>query len=205
MPDPPGTMPPPRDCNDVTRTESDGSITVLADKFNGQPLHSPNGVIVKSDDTVWFTDPSYGIARDHEGNRGEAELPRNVYRLDPRRGKMDVFAGDFSMPKGLCFSPDEKKFYVTDTGELGGAVKQTLIRVYDVGDDGKLSDEQLLLDFKDAPHADDIPFGRERQNLGGRRLVAEPRNERIRARRNAAWCDRADGGRRESLFWRPPL
>jgi gluconolactonase len=87
----------------VTRTEYDGSITTLADKFNGKPLNSPNGVIVKSDDTVWFTDPSYGIGGDHEGNREEAELPRNVYRLDPKTGKMDVVVGDFSMPNGLCF------------------------------------------------------------------------------------------------------
>jgi two-component system phosphate regulon response regulator PhoB len=127
--------------------------------FNGKQLNSPNGVIVKSDDTVWFTDPSYGIGGDHEGNRGEAELPRNVYRLDPKSGQMDVVVGDFSMPNGLCFSPDEKKFYVTDTGELGGAFKQTLIRVYDVGDDGKLSNGRLLHDFKDVPQpyiADDI-------------------------------------------------
>src|SRR4029077_10382946 len=83
----------------VTRTEYDGTITTLAQRFNGKPLNSPNGVIVKSDDTVWFTDPSYGIGGDHEGNRGEAELPRNVYRLDPKTGKMDVVVGDFSMPK----------------------------------------------------------------------------------------------------------
>jgi gluconolactonase len=143
----------------VTRTEYDGSITTVADKFNGKPLNSPNGVIVKSDDTVWFTDPSYGIGGDHEGNREEAELPRNVYRLDPKTGKMDVVVGDFSIPNGLCFSPDEKKFYVTDTGELGGAVKQTLIRVYDVSDEGKLSNGRLLHGFKDVPQpyiADDI-------------------------------------------------
>jgi len=143
----------------LTRTEYDGTITVLADKFNGKPLNSPNGVIVKSDDTVWFTDPSYGIGGDHEGNRGEAELPRNVYRLDPKSGKMDVVVGDFSMPNGLCFSPDEKKFYVTDTGELGGAFKQTLIRVYDADENGKLSNGRLMHDFKDVQQpyiADDI-------------------------------------------------
>ena len=116
-------------------------------------------MIVKSDDSVWFTDPSYGIGGDHEGNREEPELPRNVYRLDPKSGKMDVVVGDFSMPNGLCFSPDEKKFYVTDTGALGGPFKQTIIRVYDVGDDGKLSNGRLLHDFKDVPQpyiADDI-------------------------------------------------
>jgi gluconolactonase len=105
------------------------------------------------------TDPSYGIGGAHEGNREEPELSRNVYRLDPKSGKMDVVVGDFSMPNGLCFSPDEKKFYVTDIGALGGAFKQTIIRVYDVDDDGKLSNGKLLHDFKDVPQpyiADDI-------------------------------------------------
>ncbi len=143
----------------ITRTEYTGEITVLADKYQGKPLNSPNGVIVKSDDTVWFTDPSYGIGGDHEGNRAEAELPRNVYRLDPKSGKLDVVVGDFSMPNGLCFSPDEKKLYITDTGALGGKEPYTLIRVFDVGDDGKLSNDRIFHDFKDVPQpyiADDI-------------------------------------------------
>lgn len=143
----------------ITRTEYDGSITVLADNYKGKKLNSPNGVIVKSDNTVWFTDPSYGIGGDHEGNRGEAELPRNVYRLDPSSGRLDVVVGDFSMPNGLCFSPDEKKFYVTDTGELGGPEKVTLIRVFDVSSDNKLSNDRIFHDFKsvDQPYiADDI-------------------------------------------------
>jgi len=143
----------------VTRTEYDGRITVLADKYDGKPLNSPNGVIVKSDDTVWFTDPSYGIGGDHEGIRGESELPRNVYRLDPKSGKLSVVVGDFSMPNGLCFSPDEKKLYITDTGELGGPQDKTLIRVFDVDADGKLSNDRMFHDFKDVPHpyiADDI-------------------------------------------------
>jgi len=132
---------------------------VLADKYQGKLLNSPNGVIVKSDNTIWFTDPSYGIGGDHEGNRGEAELPRNVYRLDPKSGQLSVVVGDFSMPNGLCFSPDEKKLYVTDTGFLGGAEKKTLIRVFDVADDGKLSNDRIFHDFKDVPQpyiADDI-------------------------------------------------
>ncbi len=143
----------------VTRTEYDGTITVLADKYQGKLLNSPNGVIVKSDNTVWFTDPSYGIGGDHEGNRGESELPRNVYRLDPKSGQLNVVVGDFSMPNGLCFSPDEKKLYVTDTGSLGGPEKKTLIRVFDVADDGKLSNDRIFHDFKDVPQpyiADDI-------------------------------------------------
>ena len=192
----------------VTRTEYDGSITTLADKFDGKPLNSPNGVIVKSDDTVWFTDPSYGIGGDHKGNREEAELPRNVYRLDPKTGKMDVVVGDFSMPNGLCFSPDEKKFYVTDTGALGGPFKQTLIRVYDVSDDGKLSNGRLLHDFKDVPQpyiADDIRVDEDgnvwaaggwspNRALNGVRVV--------RAGRHAARRDRGAGSRRQSLLRR---
>jgi gluconolactonase len=143
----------------VTRTEYDGTITVLADKYEGKPLNSPNGVIVKSDDTIWFTDPSYGSKGDHEGNRGEIELPRNVYRLDPKSGKLSVVVGDFSMPNGLCFSPDEKLLYITDTGSLGGPEDKTLIRVFDVGEDGKLSNDRIFHDFKDVPEpyiADDI-------------------------------------------------
>lgn len=143
----------------VTRTEYDGTITVVADKYQGKLLNSPNGVIVKSDDTVWFTDPSYGIGGDHEGNRGEAELPRNVYRFDPKSGQLTVVVGDFSMPNGLCFSPDEKKLYITDTGLLGGPQKKTVIRVFDVGDGGKLSNDRVFHDFADVPTpyiADDI-------------------------------------------------
>jgi gluconolactonase len=144
----------------VTRTEYDGTIAVLADKYQGKPLNSPNGVIVKkSDDTIWFTDPTYGIGGDHEGNRAESELPRNVYRLDPKNGQLTIVVGDFSQPNGLCFSPDEKKLYITDTGWLGGPQKKTLIRVFDVSDDGKLSNDRVFHDFADVPApyiADDI-------------------------------------------------
>ncbi len=143
----------------VTRTEYDGSITVIADNYNGKKLNSPNGVVVKKDGTIWFTDPAYGIGGDHEGNRGESELPRNVYRFDPKSGKLTVVVGDFSMPNGLCFSPDEKKLYITDTGYLGGPEKKTLIRVFDVSDDGKLTNDKIFHDFKDVPPpyiADDI-------------------------------------------------
>ena len=134
----------------VTRTEYDGRITVLADSYQGKKLNSPNGVIVRSDDTIWFTDPTYGIGGDHEGNRGEAELPRNVYRLDPKSGQLSVVVGDFSMPNGLCFSPDEKKLYISDTGVLGGPEKKTVIRVFDVGDGGTLANDRVLHDFSAA-------------------------------------------------------
>ena len=76
----------------VTRTEHDGRITVIADKYEGKPLNSPNGVVMKSDETIWFTDPTYGIESSHEGWKAEPELPRNVYRFDPKmvRGRLVV-------------------------------------------------------------------------------------------------------------------
>ncbi len=128
----------------LTRTEYTGEITVLADNFQGKKLNSPNGVIVKSDDTIWFTDPTYGIEGDNEGIRAASELPRQVYRLDPRSGAMTVAADGFKEPNGLCFSPDEKKLYVSDT-----AAPPSVIRVFDVGDDGKLSNDRVFHDLAD--------------------------------------------------------
>jgi gluconolactonase len=134
----------------VTRTEYTGKITVLADSYEGKKLNSPNGVVVKKDGTVWFTDPTYGITGDHEGHRAEPELPRNVYMFDPNTGKLMVVADDFSQPNGLCFSPDEKKFYISDTGILGGPKPEhTWIRVFDVGENNKLTHDRVFHDFKD--------------------------------------------------------
>jgi gluconolactonase len=135
----------------VTRTEYDGRITVLADRWQGKRLNSPNGVIVKSDGSVWFTDPAYGILGDHEGHRETSELPRNVYRIDSS-GKMTVAASGFDEPNGLCFSPDERHLYITDTGS------PSVIRRYDVADQGRLTNEALFHDFSDTKGgiADDI-------------------------------------------------
>ncbi len=99
----------------VTRTEYDGSITVLADSWQGKRLNSPNDVVVKSDGSIWFTDPSYGILTDYEGERAEPELPCQVYRIDPD-GSLDLVADDFVKPNGLAFSPDESILYIADTG-----------------------------------------------------------------------------------------
>ena len=99
----------------VTRTEFDGSITVLADNWQGKPLNSPNDVVVKSDGTIWFTDPSYGILSDYEGDRAESEIPCQVYRIDVD-GTLHVVAANFVMPNGLAFSKDETILYVADTG-----------------------------------------------------------------------------------------
>jgi gluconolactonase len=114
----------------VTRTEYDGEITVLADRFDGKPLNSPNDVVVKSDDSVWFTDPAYGIINNYNGSVGKKELPMNVYRLD-KTGKLTVVAGDVNRPDGLAFSPDEKTLYIIEDGG-----SPPVIRAYDVVDDG---------------------------------------------------------------------
>jgi len=99
----------------VTRTEHDGSISVIADNWKGRPLNSPNDVVVKSDGSIWFTDPSYGILTDYEGERATPQLPCQVYRVDVN-GSMSVVADDFIKPNGLAFSPDESVLYVADTG-----------------------------------------------------------------------------------------
>ncbi len=102
----------------VTRTEIDGTITVLADSYNGKPLNSPNDVVVKSDDSIWFTDPHYGIMTNYEGYQSEQELPCCVYRIDPITGKLDAVITDMNCPNGLAFSIDESVLYVADTGRM---------------------------------------------------------------------------------------
>jgi gluconolactonase len=118
------------DTRRVTRTEYDGTVTVLMDKFEGKPLNSPNDIVVKSDDSIWFTDPPFGILGNYEGHVAAPELPTNVYRLD-KTGRATVAAGDINRPNGLCFSPDEKKLYIVEAG-----VTPRVIRAYDVADDG---------------------------------------------------------------------
>jgi gluconolactonase len=118
------------DARRVTRTEYDGTVTVLIDKFNGKPLNSPNDIVVKSDDSVWFSDPPFGVLGNYEGHVATPELPTNVYRLDPRSGRATVVVGDIR-PNGLCFSPDEKKMYIVDA-----SATPRVIRVYDVVGEG---------------------------------------------------------------------
>lgn len=122
----------------VSRTELDGSITVLADSYQGKRLNSPNDAIVKSDGSIWFTDPHYGIMTNYEGYAAEQELPCNVYRVDPD-GTIDAVLTDFACPNGLAFSPDEKRLYVADTGRIFDADAEQHIRVFDVADDNTLS------------------------------------------------------------------
>jgi gluconolactonase len=113
----------------VVRYEPNGTATVIAEKFQGKRLNSPNDVVVHPDGGIWFTDPTYGIRGNYEGNRGESETKEAVYRVDPKTLQMEKVSDDAGQPNGLCFSPDYKKLYVADTGAGRD------IRVYDV--DGK--------------------------------------------------------------------
>lgn len=99
----------------VTRTEADGAITVLADSFEGRRLNAPNDVVVKSDGSVWFTDPTFGIRDYYEGYRAEPDLPTRVYRIDPATGALRVVIDDIPQPNGLAFSPDESLLYVVQS------------------------------------------------------------------------------------------
>jgi len=129
----------------VTRTEHDGTITVLADRVDGKRFNSPNDVVVKSDGSIWFTDPDYGIRYDYEGARAESEIGAcNVYRIDPANGAVTVAAGDFDHPNGLAFSPDERLLYVADSGYSEGAERPRHLRRFDVADDGTLGRSQVF-------------------------------------------------------------
>ncbi len=127
----------------ITRTEYDGTITVLIDSYDGKRLNSPNDVIVKSDGSIWFSDPVFGILGNYEGYRAAPELAQNVYRLDPETGAADVVADGILGPNGLAFSPDEKILYIVESrGE-----PNRKILAYDVTPDGAgLSGKRVLID-----------------------------------------------------------
>ena len=118
------------------RTEYDGKITSLADRHAGKRLNAPNDVVVKSDGSVWFTDPLYGISTDYEGGRQRSEQPPAVYRLDPQNGAIRIVADDFDGPNGIAFSPDESRIYISETGNQAAENPRQYIRVFDVGADG---------------------------------------------------------------------
>ncbi len=123
----------------VTRTEHDGKITVLADRFEGKRFNSPNDVVVKRDGSIWFTDPTYGILSDYEGDRADPELDGcHVYRIDGASGAITRVTHDFDKPNGLAFSPDEKLLYIADSGKPGH------MRRFTVGDDGKLGGGEVF-------------------------------------------------------------
>lgn len=136
----------------VTRTEHDGSITVLADRYQGKRLNSPNDSTVKSDGSIWFSDPDFGITSDYEGHRAESEIGAgNVYRIDPGTGEVRLVANGFGAPNGLVFSPDESELYVSDT-------RANRIRVFEVRADGTLSDGRVFTEGTKEGRFDNLRF-----------------------------------------------
>ncbi|MFD1744855.1 SMP-30/gluconolactonase/LRE family protein [Rhizobium helianthi] len=124
----------------VIRTEIDGSISVLAETYRGKRLNSPNDVVVKSDGSVWFTDPTYGIMSNYEGYQAEPEQThRNVFRLDPVTGDLEAVVDDFGQPNGLAFSPDETRLYIADSARSHDDAAEPIIRVFDVVDGRRLT------------------------------------------------------------------
>jgi gluconolactonase len=141
------------DTRRVTRTEYDGTITVLLDRFQDKKLNAPNDLAVHSDGAIWFSDPGYGIMSNYEGHKAPFELPANVYRLDPKTREATVVATDMDKPNGLCFSPDEKKLYIVDTGVSKHPSDPHPIRVYDVVDGVRLKNGRLFVNM--APGSSD--------------------------------------------------
>ena len=125
----------------VTRTEYDGGITVLADRFEGKRLNSPNDVVVKSDGSIWFTDPEFGILSFYEGELAGRELATNVYRIDPASGAVTLVSDEVARPNGLCFSADESVLYVVECGST-----PRRIVAFDVAGDRRLRNRRVFSD-----------------------------------------------------------
>lgn len=134
----------------VTRTEPDGSITVLAERHEGRRLNSPNDVVVTEDGTIWFTDPPYGILTDYEGFRAPGEIGGcHVYRLDPAAGGApEIVLNDFDKPNGLAFSPDERTLYVADSGRSHGADRPHHVRAFPVSSDGVMGKGSVFAEIE---------------------------------------------------------
>lgn len=122
----------------LVRYEYDGSLTVLADEWQGKRLNAPNDVVVDPDGNIWFTDPGYGSLMNYEGNKGPLEIKEAVYRIDGKSGKMTLVTDEIYKPNGLCFSPDYKKLYVADTGASHYPEAEREIKVWDVNNGATL-------------------------------------------------------------------
>ncbi|MFI2378651.1 SMP-30/gluconolactonase/LRE family protein [Streptomyces sp. NPDC018964] len=139
----------------VTRTEPDGTVTVLADRYAGKRLNSPNDSVVRSDGTIWFSDPDFGITSDYEGHRAESEIGAcNVYRIDPLSGEVHLAADGFEGPNGVVLSPDESRLYVSDS-------RAARIHVYGIREDGTLSDGEVFAEGRGGIRFDNIRFDDE--------------------------------------------
>ena len=165
----------------VTRTEYDGSITVLMDSYQGKPLNAPNDVTVHSDGSVWFTDPGWGIENNYEGIKAVKEIPRYVYRIDADGGEGVPLITDMDRPNGICFSPDESLLYVVDVDQ---------IRVYDM--DGRTSGQRTCLRRDEGIRRDPDRPRRQRMVCGRlgwrrfrRRALLQPRGRTARANPSA--------------------
>jgi gluconolactonase len=141
------------DTRRLTRTEYEGTITVLMDHFQGKPLNAPNDLAVHSDGAIWFTDPGYGIMSNYEGHKAQFELAANVYRIDPKTREATVVVSDLDKPNGICFSPDEKKLYIVDTGLPKHPGDPRPIYVYDVVDGVRLTNKRQFVNM--APGSSD--------------------------------------------------
>ncbi|MDE3165329.1 MAG: SMP-30/gluconolactonase/LRE family protein, partial [Acidobacteriota bacterium] len=124
----------------VARYEHDGTVTVIADKFNGKPLNSPNDIVVHPDGSIWFTDPPYGILGNYEGFAAKQELKEAVYRVD-KSGRIELLTDEIDKPNGICFSPDYKKVYICDTGDARN------ILAFDIAE-GKIRNRRVFSDMK---------------------------------------------------------
>lgn len=133
------------DTRRVTRTEPDGTITVLIDQFEGKKMNAPNDAVVAADGAIWFTDPGYGILGNYEGHLAELELKAAVYRLDPRTGRATKVTDGLDKPNGITLSPDEKRLYVADTGLTHGG--RSNIRVFDVDGERLVNDRVFAENF----------------------------------------------------------
>jgi gluconolactonase len=143
----------------ISRIEHDGSRTILADRYEGKKLNSPNDVVVKSDGSIWFTDPTYGIDSNYEGDAAPSEIgASNVYRIDPSNGAVTAVAVDFVKPNGIAFSPDERQLFIADTG--GSHVKDgpRHIRACPVNRDGKSLGKGKLFAASTVGHFDGFRF-----------------------------------------------